>query len=113
MADAGRHVRLRYCSSKDDLVREELVPYELDIAEAVAVIQRNHAEQHTGEGLVLQNPMNLCQNWSIMRHEIVDILCLHTYLQLIPAVVLKSIEACLVLAAATEQVSCSVAAAWR
>lgn len=48
VADEGRPVRLRYCSTSEAPAREEELPAQLDINKAVAIIKAVHAAQHTG-----------------------------------------------------------------
>lgn len=48
VADHGRLVRLRYCSHPDYAVREEGLPYLLDIAEAMALIRSARVTMQPG-----------------------------------------------------------------
>lgn len=48
IVDQGRPVRMRYCRDSNYLVREEEVPAELDISEAIRILSTMHTAQHAG-----------------------------------------------------------------
>ena len=48
VADLGRPVTLRYCSNSNNPIREEQLPLQLDLDEAVANIKAVQAAQHSG-----------------------------------------------------------------
>ena len=48
VGDAGRAVRLRYCSSGHHAIREEALPVCLDMEEALTLLNAKCAAQHPG-----------------------------------------------------------------